>query len=147
MACFFGALSSSLEILRERAVLGRERRSGLGLLPFLASKAFLFVIPALTHPLASLSVMHLLGGCARREIFRHYVVLVPGFFAAACAGLCISAMVTSAEGVIGLSVSYAVIQTVFSVFAPLSVTVGKDAHHEFLRWAAAPTTARWTSQD
>jgi hypothetical protein len=69
---------------------------------------------------------------------------VPGFFAAACAGLCISASVGSAEGVIGLAVSYAIIQTVFSVFAPLSVTVGKNASHEYLRWAAAPVTARWT---
>jgi ABC-type multidrug transport system ATPase subunit/pSer/pThr/pTyr-binding forkhead associated (FHA) protein len=144
MACFFGALSSSLEILRERAVLARERRSGLGLLPYLASKAWLFVIPALTHPLASLSVLELWGGALEGEFIRHYLVLVPGFFAAACAGLCISATVGSAEGVIGLSVSYAIIQTVFSVFAPLSVTVGQDAHHEFLRWAAAPTTARWT---
>jgi hypothetical protein len=144
MACFFGALSSSLEILRERAVLARERRSGLGLLPYLASKAWLFVIPALTHPLASLSVLHLAGGALEGELVRHYLVLVPGFFAAACAGLCISAAVGSAEGVIGLSVSYAIIQTVFSVFAPLSITVGQDAHHEFLRWAAAPITARWT---
>jgi ABC-type multidrug transport system ATPase subunit/pSer/pThr/pTyr-binding forkhead associated (FHA) protein len=144
MACFFGALSSSLEILRERAVLARERRSGLGLLPYLCSKAFLFVIPAFTHPFCSLAVLHLVGGALEGSFVRHFAVLVPGFFAAACAGLCISASVGSAEGVIGLAVSYAIVQTVFSVFAPLSVTVGKNASHEYLRWAAAPVTARWT---
>jgi ABC-type multidrug transport system ATPase subunit/pSer/pThr/pTyr-binding forkhead associated (FHA) protein len=144
MACFFGALSSSLEIVRERAVLARERRNGLGLLPYLCSKALLFVIPALTHPFCSLAVLHALGGALEGNIVRHFAVLAPGFFAAACAGLCISASVGSAEGVIGLAVSYAIVQTVFSVFAPLSVTVGKNASHEYLRWAAAPVTARWT---
>ena len=144
MACFFGALSSSLEILRERAVLERERRSGLSLLSYLASKALLFVIPALTHPLASLTVLHLAGGALEGAFWREYVVLVPAFFAAAAAGLCISASVRSAEGVIGLAVSYAIVQTVFSAFAPLSVTVGDDPTATYLRWAAAPVTARWT---
>lgn len=144
MACFFGALSSSLEILRERAVLDRERRSGLSLVSYLASKALLFVIPALTHPLSSLLVLHAFGGALEGGFLRHYVVLVPAFFAAAAAGLCISASVSSAEGVIGLAVSYAIVQTVFSAFAPLSVTVGDAATATYLRWAAAPVTARWT---
>ncbi|MBN2193841.1 MAG: ATP-binding cassette domain-containing protein [Polyangiaceae bacterium] len=144
MACFFGALSSALEVLRERDVLERERRSGVSILSYLASKAFLFVIPALTHPLASLMVLHLFGGALEGSFFLHYIVLVPAFFAATTAGLCISASVGSAEGVIGLAVSYAIVQTVFSAFAPLSVTVGDDARHTYLRWAAAPVTARWT---
>lgn len=144
MACFFGALSSALEILHERAVLERERRSGVSVLSYLMSKALLFVIPALTHPLASLAVLHLVGGALEGSFLRHYLVLVPAFFAATTAGLCVSASVGSAEGVIGLAVSYAIVQTVFSAFAPLSVTVGDEARHGYLRWGAAPVTARWT---
>jgi ABC-type multidrug transport system ATPase subunit len=144
MVCFFGALSSSLEILRERAVLERERRSGLSSLAYLSSKAVLFVIPALLHPLASLLVLQLFGGALEGSFVRHYLVLVPAFFAAASAGLCISTLVGSAEGVIGLAVSYAIVQTVFSAFAGLSVTMGADASHQSLRWASAPVTARWT---
>jgi hypothetical protein len=46
--------------------------------------------------------------------------------------------------VIGLAVSYAIVQVVFSAFAPLSVTVGEGGTAEYLRWASGPVTARWT---
>jgi ABC-type multidrug transport system ATPase subunit len=142
MVCFFGALSSCLEILRERAVLSRERRGGLSLSAYLCSKAVLFVIPALTHPLASLAVLHAFGGALEGGFLHQYAVLAPAFFAAACAGLCISASIGSAEGVIGLAVSYAIVQTVFSAFAALG---GQSTlSQRLLDVAATPVTARWT---
>jgi ABC transport system ATP-binding/permease protein len=144
MVCFFGALSTSLEILYERAVFGRERRSGLRLVPYVGSKALMYLIPAILHPAMSLLIFLGLGGALEGNFPGYYLVLVPAFWAAACAGLCLSALMRSAEGVVGLAVAYAIVQTVFSAFAPLHVSYGKDARHAWLKWAANPVTARWT---
>ena len=144
MVCFFGALSSSLEIVGERAVFGRERRGGVGVAPYISSKAFLYAIPAVMHPAISLGVFALFGDALEGNYFGYLVVLVPAFFAAACAGLCLSAAIRSAEGVIGLAVAYAIVQTVFSAFAPLHAAVGDDVSDEWMNWVSAPITARWT---
>jgi ABC-type multidrug transport system ATPase subunit/pSer/pThr/pTyr-binding forkhead associated (FHA) protein len=149
MVCFFGALSSALEIFYERAPFRRERRGGLGIAPYLGSKAVLYAIPSLTHPAASLLVFLAMGKAMAGSFVPYYQVLVPAFFAAACAGLCLSAALRSAEGVIGLAVAYAIVQTVFSAFAPLSVAVrngpdGADPPHPWLLWVSSPVTARWS---
>jgi len=144
MVCFFGSLSTSLEILYERAVFGRERRSGLGVMPYVGSKAVMYLIPSVLHPAMSLAAFLLLGDALEGDFLSYYLVLVPGFFAAAAAGLCLSAVMRSAEGVVGFAVAYSIVQTVFSAFAPLHVSQGDDAQHKWLEWVATPVTGRWT---
>lgn len=138
MTAFFAALSTSMEVFRERAVLSRERRRGLQLFPYLAAKAGLLLIPALLHPLCSLGVLWLFGRALEGAFLDYWVVLVPAYFASACAGLLLSAVSRSAEGVLGMAVCYAIVQTLFSAFAPLHV------ENTALRVVAATTTARWT---
>ena len=144
MVCFFGSLSTSLEILYERAVFGRERRSGLGVIPYVGSKAVMYFIPAVLHPAVSLGVFLAFGGAIEGNFASYYVVLVPSFFAAAAAGLCLSAVMRSAEGVVGFAVAYSIVQTVFSAFAPLHVSHGEKASSKWLEWVATPVTGRWT---
>ncbi len=144
MVCFFGALSSCLEVFSERAILKRERRTGLSVGTYIASKAVLYAIPAVTHPALSLLVIISFGGALSGSFGSYFVVLAPAFFASACAGLALSAMLASAEGVIGLAVAYAIVQTIFSAFAPMSVATGPGATHAWLDVAAMPVTARWT---
>ncbi len=144
MVCFFGSLSSSLEILYERAMLARERRSGLGVVPYVGSKAVLYAIPAVLHPAMSLAVFMGLGNAMEGSFASYYVVLVPSFFATASAGLCLSAAMGSAEGVVGLAVAFSIVQTVFSAFVPLHLSVGKEPKHAWLDRVSRPITARWT---
>ncbi|MEI7895042.1 MAG: ATP-binding cassette domain-containing protein, partial [Myxococcales bacterium] len=144
MCSFFGALCSSLEILNERAVLNRERRSGLSLAPYVMSKALMYSIPSFVHPAMTVAVFLALGQALEASFAQLYAVLVPSFLAAASAGLLLSALLGSSEGVIGLAVSYAIVQTVFSAFAPLSVAAGDNASHKWLGYVSVPITARWT---
>jgi ABC-type multidrug transport system ATPase subunit/pSer/pThr/pTyr-binding forkhead associated (FHA) protein len=144
MVCFFGALSSSLEIVYERAVFARERRSGLGVIPYVASKALMFLIPAVLHPAVSLSVFTIGWGQVLTGHFAGYtLVLVPAFFAAACAGLLLSALMRSPEGVVGLAVAYSIVQTVFAGFAPLHVSYGARPAHPGLKWTTPAITSVW----
>lgn len=145
MVCFFGALCSSLEIVTELPIVRREKRGGVGLLPYVASKAILYGLPSLTFPLISLAAFSLAAPeVLEGEYLRYAGVLVPAYFAATCAGLFISAWLASTAGVIILAVFYALVQVVFSTFMPLNVTFGENARAEWLRSVSAPVGARWT---
>ncbi|MBM4346073.1 MAG: ATP-binding cassette domain-containing protein [Deltaproteobacteria bacterium] len=147
MACLFGALCAALEVVSEQAILRRERRGGLSLWAYVGSKAALYAIPALAFPLLAVGTVLALGqGALNGGLVDYVVVLAPAFFAAACAGLCASAAVRSAEGVIVVAVFYAIVQVVFAVFVPLHVTYGGNARSGWLQAAAAPMTARWALQ-
>ncbi len=144
MTCFFGALAASLEIVSEIPILRRERRGGLGLGAYLMSKAVTYAIPALVFPAVALGTLHSLsGGVLRGEFLHQWTVLVPTFFAAACAGLLLSSLLASAQGVVIVAVFYAIVQVVFSVFVPLHVTYESPARAPWLQAASAPMTARW----
>jgi ABC-type multidrug transport system ATPase subunit/pSer/pThr/pTyr-binding forkhead associated (FHA) protein len=144
MTCFFGALAASLEIVSEIPILRRERRGGLGLGTYLVSKAVTYAIPALLFPAVALATLHALsGGVLRGEFFAQWSVLAPTFFAAACAGLLLSSLLASAQGVVIVAVFYAIVQVVFSVFVPLHVTYEDPPRASWLQLASTPMTARW----
>lgn len=144
MTCFFGALAASLEIVSEIPILRRERRGGLGLGTYLTSKAVTYAIPAVIFPAVALATLHALsGGVLRGDIVHQWTVLAPTFFAAACAGLLLSSLLASAQGVVIVAVFYAIVQVVFSVFVPLHVTYEDPPRAAWLQAASAPMTARW----
>lgn len=144
MTCFFGALSASLEIVSEIPILRREKRGGLGLGTYLTSKAITYAIPALVFPAVALATLHALSSGVLQGGFLHqWTVLVPTFFAAACAGLLLSSLLSSAQGVVIVAVFYAIVQVVFSVFVPLHVTFEEPPRASWLQAASAPMTARW----
>lgn len=143
MVCFFGALSASLDVVSERDILRRELRGGLSLGAYVASKAALVAVPSLIFPVVAVGTIKLLASDVfEPEAWPMIMVLIPAFFAAACAGLLLSALVTSADGVIILAVAYVIVQVVFSIFANLDVA---DSEREgWMQVASAPITARWT---
>lgn len=144
MTCFFGALAASLEIVTEIPILRRERRGGLGIGSYLTSKAVTYAIPAAIFPAVALGTLHALsGGVLRGDLMTQWLVLAPTFFASACAGLLLSSLLSSAQGVVIVAVFYAIVQVVFSVFVPLHVTFGSPSRAEWLQAASAPMTARW----
>jgi ABC-type multidrug transport system ATPase subunit/pSer/pThr/pTyr-binding forkhead associated (FHA) protein len=144
MTCFFGALSASLEVVNEIPILRRERRGGLPILAYILSKAMTYAIPSVLFPAVALATLHgLAGDVMRGSLFDQWVVLVPTFFAAASAGLLLSSLLASAQGVIVVAVFYAIVQVVFSVFVPLHVTYATPARAQWLQVTSAPMTARW----
>jgi ABC-type multidrug transport system ATPase subunit/pSer/pThr/pTyr-binding forkhead associated (FHA) protein len=144
MTCFFGALSASLEVVSEIPILRRERRGGVPITAYVLSKAVTYAIPALIFPAVALGTIHLLAGDVMRGSFLdQWLVLVPTFFAAASAGLLLSSLLASPQGVIVVAVFYAIVQVVFSVFVPLHVTYGTPPRAEWLQATSAPMTARW----
>lgn len=145
MTCLFGALASSLEIVQEIPILRREKRGGVGILAYLSSKVGLYLIPSLIFPAVAIGICHLLAkDIMSAPLLEQWVVLAATFFAAACAGLLLSSLVTSPETVIVLAVFYAIVQVVFAAFAPLEVTFEKEPRHRWLLVASAPITARWS---
>jgi hypothetical protein len=93
---------------------------------------------------ALLTMQQLAPGVLEGSFSGYAMVLVPTFFASACAGLLVSSLLRSAEGVIVLAVFYAIVQVAFSVFAPLHVVHGEDKRGGWLSLASAPITARWS---
>lgn len=144
MTCFFGALSASLEVVSEIAILRRERRGGLGIGAYVLSKAITYAIPSAVFPAVALATIHLLAdGLMRGSLLMQWLTLVPAFFAATSAGLLLSSLLASAQGVIVVAVFYAIVQVVFSVFVPLHVTYDSPPRAKWLQLASAPITARW----
>ncbi len=168
MVCFFGALSSALEINRERVILRRERRGGLTLTAYLISKAISYAIPTFGFPAFALAGVRLveLGHditILEGSYLLYWLVLGAAFFAASCAGLLISAIIRRAQTVILVAVFYAIVQVVFSAFVPLNVTYkeesaqtekcdkedkscekNREGRAKALAVFSAPITARWT---
>jgi len=146
MTCFFGALSACLEICTELPVLNRERRGGVGIVPYVLSKAIVYAIPAAVFPLVAVgTVMVLADGVVEGRFLDYWSVLAPCFFASACAGLLVSALLRTQEFVVLIAVAYAIVQIVLSIFAPLHITIGSSGDdHPVLALASAPTSARWT---
>ena len=144
MCCFFGALCASMEIVSELPILRRERRGGLGLGAYIASKAVTYAVPALIFPAIALVTVHGLGGSVvRGDITTQWCILAPAYFAASCAGLLFSSLVGSAQGVIVVSVFYAIVQVVFSVFVPLHEAYKEPGEAKWLIPASATMTASW----
>ena len=108
MTCFFGALSSALEIISESHILSRERRGGVGLLPYMISKAVTYAVPSVIFPALAIGVLvATTGQVLQAEFLDYWLILAPTFFAAACAGLLISSLVKSQEVVIVVAVFFA----------------------------------------
>ncbi len=144
MCCLFGALCAALEIVAELPIVHRERRGGVSMAAYVASKATLYAIPAIAFPgLAAAAALALSNGALTGSWLGYTAMLAPTFFAAACAGLLASAVARSASGVVVMAVFYAIVQVVFAVFAPMHVTYGSGARSGWLKAAAAPMTARW----
>ena len=145
MCCLFGALCSSLEVVSELPILRRELRGGLSLTAYVMSKAVTYGLPALVFPAVALGTLAALSGqVIQGDFIKHWLVLSPAFFAAACAGLLMSSLVASQQGVIIMAVFYAIVQVVFSVFVPLHVTYVAAPQSMWLQWVSAPMTARWS---
>ena len=144
LCCFFGALIASLEIVTEILILRRESRGGLGLGAYLASKAIVFALPSVIFPAMALGTIHLLASdVIGGSMLEQWMTLACAFFASACAGLFLSSVVASPQGVIILAVFYAIVQVVFSVFVPLHVAYDDKPRAPWLLAASAPMTARW----
>lgn len=145
MCCLFGALCSSLEVVSELPILRRELRGGLSLTAYVLSKAVTYGLPAVVFPAVALGTLAVMSGnVIQGELFKHWLVLSPAFFAAACAGLLMSSLVASQQGVIVMAVFYAIVQVVFAVFVPLHVTYGEKPRSTWLHVVSAPMTARWS---
>lgn len=129
MTCFFGALSSALEILEERSILRRDRRGGLSIAAYLFSKAGMFIVPSVLFPALALATIWVLPS---RHVFEgpllgYWSVLVATFFASSCVGLLISALFRTSQLAVIIAVFYTIVQVVFAVFAPLHITVESRA--------------------
>ena len=144
MACLFGALCAAMEIVTELAILRRERRGGVGIAAYVASKAATYALPAVVFSAVAVVTLKLLTGeVLQSSVAALWLGMAPAFFAAACAGLLLSAAASSQQGVLVLAVFYTILQVVFAVFTPLHVTMGTAPRATSLQAASAPMSARW----
>lgn len=145
MAAFFGALAAALEIVNEIPILRRERRGGVGLISYVASKAVTYAVPAVIFPGLAVFTIHLLGDdVLGGSPLQQWAILSTAFFASTAAGLLLSSMLASAQSVVIFAVFYGIVQVVFSVFVPLHMTYGDPPRSMWLQAASVPMTARWT---
>ena len=144
MACLFGALCAAMEIVTELPILRRERRGGVGIAAYVASKAATYALPALIFSAVAVGTLKALtGDVLQSSTVMLWLGMAPAFFAASCAGLLLSAAASSQQGVLVLAVFYTILQVVFAVFTPLHVTMGDAPRATSLQAASAPMSARW----
>ncbi len=145
MAAFFGALAAALEVVHEIPILRRERRGGVALLSYVASKAVTYAVPAVVFPGLAVLTIHLLGdGVLGGDALQQWAILSSAFFASTAAGLLLSSVLASAQTVVIFAVFYGIVQVVFSVFVPLHMTYADPPRSKWLQVASVPMTARWT---
>jgi hypothetical protein len=119
MMCFFGALSTSMDLVAELPIRRRERRGGVTLFPYVMSKAAPCALLALLFPLSALIALRLVpGDITSGPPLMSWVVLAPMFFASACVGLFISSLVKTPMGAIMPVLFYTMAHVVLLLLFP-----------------------------
>ncbi|HYM14559.1 MAG TPA: ATP-binding cassette domain-containing protein [Dehalococcoidia bacterium] len=101
-AVWFGAINAAREIVGELPVFARERQSGLGVLPYIASKVLVLGVLASVQVALMLAIVTLRVDVPRAGVFTYaiveiYATLLLAAIAGEALGLLISASVSNAD--------------------------------------------------